>query len=115
MTRGNGVRLRMLRREIVRDGARRGDGGNRVLEDELIAAVGFYHHGKLVEALDARVELPPIDQVQRHRQSIATRVIQEGVLNVLLRRGRSAWFRYLGHQGASPRERTPREASTPST
>src|SRR5215510_14900007 len=114
MTREKGVRLRMVR-EVVRDRARGLDRGDRVLEHEQIGAFDFDHDGELVEVLDAGVELPAIYQVDRDRHAIAPRVVQEGVLNVGLSRGRGAWFRYLGHQGASPRVRTPREVSTPST
>src|SRR5262245_47421300 len=114
MTREKGVRLRMVR-EVVRDRASGLDRGDRVLEHELIRALDLDHDRELVEVLDAGVELPAVHQVDGHRHAIAPRVVQEGVLNVGLSRGRGAWFRYLGHQGASPRVRTPREASRLST
>src|SRR4030095_1453340 len=98
--------------EVVRDRSRCADRGDGVLEDELIAAIDFDDDREPIEILDARVELTTVEQVNDDGETIAARVIEEHVLDVGLRCGRSL-FSDLGHQEPSPRH--PCMASASST
>lgn len=57
-----------------------------VLEDELLFAVVFEQHRKLVKALDATGNLRPVHEVDCHNILLAASRVEEGVLNVLRRR-----------------------------
>ena len=59
------------------------DGGNRVLENQLILRAGFEQQRKLVEALDAPQQLRAVDQINRDRRLLAARKIQKTILDVL--------------------------------
>ena len=60
-----------------------GDSGNGVLENELILRARFEQQRKLVKALNATKQLCAVNEIDRHRSSLATREIQKTVLNVL--------------------------------
>src|SRR6476660_5543204 len=103
----------MVGGEVVGDGPRRADRCDRVLEHQLIGAVDFHNDGKPIEILDASVELPPVDEMNDDGDAVAPCVVQEYVLDIGLRRGRSLLFSDLGHQESSPRH--PCMASASST
>src|SRR5262245_28983536 len=106
------VRLSMMRGEVVCDRPRRADGGDSVLEHELIGTIDFNDHRKSSEILDARIELAAGKETNNDGKTIAPSVIEEHVLDVGLRRGGSL-FSDLGHQKPSPRH--PCMASASST
>jgi hypothetical protein len=68
-----------------------------VLEDQLVAAIELDDHREAIEVLDARLEVAAVEEVNRHRQALAPRVVEEDVLDVGLGRRRTR-FRYLCHR-----------------
>src|SRR5688500_15040785 len=95
MTRANTARVG--RGEVVGDGALRSNGGDRVLEHQVISAFDVDDHREAIEVLDPRIELAPVDQVNADRQPFAPRVVEKCVLDVR-RRGRDPGFSGdLGH------------------
>src|SRR5688572_26578334 len=73
-------------RRVVRQRSRRLDGGNRVLENQVVAAVDLDDHRESIEALDDGIEPPAVHQLQRDDQPIATSLVEEDVLDVGLSR-----------------------------
>src|SRR5688500_1828448 len=110
----------VLRGEVVGDGALRGNGGDRVLEHQVIGSIDLHDHGEAIEVLDARVELTAVDQMNVDRQSLAAREVEKYVLDVRLR-GRCTGFGCdLGHlvepfYEALPLTWSPRAPNSPST
>src|SRR5258708_30599015 len=60
--------------------------GNRMLEDELLLVAGFEDHRVLVERSDTARQLHPADQIDRDIVPFLACRVEEGILNVLLRR-----------------------------
>src|SRR5687767_5471844 len=88
-----------LRGEVIGDGALGGNGGDRVLEDQLIGAVDVNDDGKAIEMLDARVEVAAVDEMYADRKPLTPRMIEERVLDVRLNGGFGcARFNHLSHQ-----------------
>src|SRR5688572_17044577 len=100
--RASARRSRMLGREVVRDRPLRGNRGDGVLEDQVIGAVDLDDHGEAIEVLDARVELPAVDEMDTDLHLLAARIVEEHILDVRLRRGCGAGLCNLGHHEASP-------------
>src|SRR6185436_12490493 len=103
----------MVGGEVVRHRSLRADRGDGVLEHELVRAVDLDDDGEPIEILDASVELSSVEQVNGDGEAVAARVIQEDILDVRLRRGRSL-FSDLGHQGTSPGDACVASASSTS-
>ncbi len=58
-----------------------------MLENQLLLRAGFQNQGELVKALDAPQQLRAIDEIDRHRGLLASREIEETILNIL-----RCWF-----------------------
>src|SRR4029077_7830729 len=65
---------------------RNDDSRNRVLEDELLLVAGFEDHRVLVERSDTTRQLHAADQIDRNIVPFLSCRIEEGILNILLRR-----------------------------
>ena len=61
------------------------DGGNSVLEDQLILRARFEQQRKFVEALNSAQQFRAVDEINRHRRFLAARKIQKTILDVLWR------------------------------
>ena len=59
------------------------DGGNSVLENQLVLRARLEEQRKLVEALNPSQQLGAVDQVYGHRGFLTTRKIQKTILNIL--------------------------------
>src|ERR1700681_3795531 len=57
-----------------------------MLEDELLLVAGFEYHRVLVERSDTPRQLHAADQIDRNIVPFLSRRVEEGILNVLLRR-----------------------------
>src|ERR1035437_3864763 len=57
-----------------------------MLEDELLLVAGFQYHRILVERSDAACQLHAADQINRNIVPFLSCCVEEGILNVLLRR-----------------------------
>src|ERR1700746_3897407 len=66
--------------------ARNDDSRNRVLEDELLLVAGFEDDRVLVERSDTTRQLHAADQIDRNIVPFLSCRVEEGILNVLLRR-----------------------------
>src|SRR5918994_479051 len=95
---------RMLRREVVGDRALRGNGGDRVLEHQVIGAVDLDDDREAIEVLDARVELAAINEMNADRQSFAASVVEKYVLDVRLRRRGTGFRSDLHHLVNRPKK-----------
>src|SRR4029077_4058463 len=86
-SRGCGLRLLRVHRmgQVCRRHPSHDDGGDGVLEDELLLTVRLQHHGVLVKRADAARQLDPAEQVNRNAGSLFTGRIKEGILNILRR------------------------------
>src|SRR5262245_27382724 len=73
-----------------------------MLEHHVIGAVVFDDDSEAVEVLDAALEVGPVHQPDVHGQLFTTRVVQEDVLNVGLRRRGTRLTDLLGHWDYSP-------------
>ena len=69
--------------QLARGTSRVRDGGNRVLEDQLVLRARLEEQRKLVEALNPSQKLGAVDQVYGHRGFLAAREIQKAILNIL--------------------------------
>src|SRR3954466_3055719 len=85
----------LLVREVVGNRLGGFDGGDRVLEDQVIDAALVEDQGEPIEILDPPLELAAVHHPDRDRQLLAPHVVEEYVLDVRLRFG----FRGGCHQG----------------
>ena len=69
--------------QLSRRASRLRDGGNSVLEDQLLLRAGFKQQRKLVETLNASQQLGAVDEINRQRRLLAAREIQKTILNIL--------------------------------
>ena len=72
----------VLRGEVIGDRSSCRDRGDRVLENHLVSATHVHDHGKAIEVLDAGLEVPPVEQVNRNLDPLSPRVVQEDILNI---------------------------------
>jgi hypothetical protein len=70
------------RREVVGDGTVGTDGRDGVLEHHVVDAFVIDDQREAIEVLDATLEHLPIHEADLHDEPLATRRIQEHVLNV---------------------------------
>src|SRR5215510_11283084 len=98
---------RLLMREVVRDRLRGLDGGNRVLEDHVIAAALIEHEREAIEVLDASFELTAVHHSNRDRELLAADVVEKDVLNIRLAVFQFRGGRHMCRPGASPRRWSP--------
>src|SRR3954466_11881484 len=54
-----------------------------MLEDQLLGGARFKQHGKFIETLDASGQLRPVQQIERHSATLASRRVEKSILNVL--------------------------------
>jgi hypothetical protein len=57
-----------------------------MLKDELLLVAGFEDHGVFIERSDTAGQLHSANQINRYVVPFLSRCIEEGILNVLLRR-----------------------------
>ena len=76
----------LVRRIVIPHGAGRTNRRDRMLEHHVIGAVVLDDDREAIEVLDAALEVRPVHQSDVHGQLFTTRVVQEDVLNVGLRR-----------------------------
>ena len=81
MTREKGRSESGIRRQVVRDRARRFDRRDRVLEYQLVLSADLDDHGEFIEVLDARFKMAAIHR-KIHGETIATREVEEEILIV---------------------------------
>src|SRR5260370_5004514 len=75
-----------LRIHVAVGCARNDDSRNRMLKDELLLVAGFEDHRVLVERSDTPGQLHAADQIDRNIVPFLSCRVEEGILNVLLRR-----------------------------